>query len=372
VTFQIYDFTNLLTRIFALKTETKIINQNLHYLGYQSTYFILNMGNIFLLLVLEFAVIGFIALTRKATNQRVIDAHNTARNLLIWNGIYKVLNEPYVVFVISCLTQTLAMTWDNTGEVINNILMFATIIVVIVFPFWTFRLLRSNKEKLNDKAFKAKFSSVYEQLKWKDGSMWTLAEPAISGFRMLLTCCALMYMQDYRTFQIIIAMSFHYFVLVYNGVQRPFQNRMHYFFQQFNEVFVFWVLCILMTFADLIYDQYAFDMMGWVLVFIVTANLVINFLYILGGAFFRNFRSWRIKYLKWKRARLRKSLERKYAEWELKQKQLLEGKHLSPRSMVIWNRLSKELGMEFDPKKIDVSNEYSFNSNAELCIVGKK
>lgn len=48
------------------------MNANLFYLGYQSTYFILNMGNIFLLLILEFVIIAFIALTQKATNKKVL------------------------------------------------------------------------------------------------------------------------------------------------------------------------------------------------------------------------------------------------------------------------------------------------------------
>lgn len=194
MTFQIYDFSPLLSKLFQLKEDTEVINANLYYLGYQSTYFIINMGNIFLLLVLEMMVIAFIAMTRKAINQRVILMHNTARNLLIWNGIYKCLNEPYVVFVISCLTQTLAMTWSNTGEAINNILMFLTIAVVLAFPVWTFLLLKRNKDRLGDREFSAKFSSIYDQLNWKSGDNWTLAEPSISAVRMIMTCFALMYL----------------------------------------------------------------------------------------------------------------------------------------------------------------------------------
>lgn len=123
------------------------------------------------------------------------------------------------------------MTWANTGEAINNILMFATLLVIVAFPFWTFFLLRRNQQRLGDRDFKAKYFAIYENLRWKNANNWILLEPCISSFRMLLTCCALMYLQNWRTFQIMIALFFHIFVIVYNGQMQPFNDKLYYFFQ---------------------------------------------------------------------------------------------------------------------------------------------
>lgn len=58
--------------MFGLDDESTLEkNQNLFYLGYQSTYFILNMGNIFLFIVLQFLVILFIFITQKCENKSV-------------------------------------------------------------------------------------------------------------------------------------------------------------------------------------------------------------------------------------------------------------------------------------------------------------
>ena len=46
-----------------------------------------------------------------------------------------------------------------------------------------------------------------------------------------------------------IPLYFHYAVVMYNGIVQPFQEKMHHFFQQFNEVFVMCTILILMTFA---------------------------------------------------------------------------------------------------------------------------
>jgi protein-S-isoprenylcysteine O-methyltransferase Ste14 len=184
----------MLTQLFGLEEkDTLDLNDNLYYLGYQSTYFILNMGNIFLLLVLEFAIIIFIMLTQKSKGT-IQGVHSQAKNLLIWNGIYKSLNEPYVVFVVSCMTQTLAMSWSSAGESANNVLMILTFFFVVCFPFWTFFLLRRNKERLFQKEFLATYSSIYEHLTLKTVNNWILLEPCISGFRTLLTIAALMYL----------------------------------------------------------------------------------------------------------------------------------------------------------------------------------
>lgn len=76
---------------------------------------------------------------------------------------------------------------------------------------------------------------------------------------------------------------------------------------------MFWTICVLLTFADLIDDNYAFGTMGWLLISIVTLNLIINFVYIIGRAIKKNCRKYHIKYLLWKRARLRVALEKKHA-----------------------------------------------------------
>lgn len=271
------------------------------------------MGNIFILLVFEFATILFIMASQKATQKQIQGAHNQAKNLLIWNGIYKSFNEPYVVFVVSCMTQTLALSWDSTGETVNNVLMFITFIAVLAFPFWTFFLLRRNKHRLRQRDFFAKYSSIYDHLIIKDADNWTLLEPCISGFRMLLTIAALMYLQNWKTFQIMIAMFFHICVLVYNGQVMPFKDKTYYFWQQFNEVFVFWTILVMMTFADMTQDTYAENIMGWVLIMIISLNLVLNFGYIIGHAMVLNCRKYRIKYLIWKRKRLRESIEARHA-----------------------------------------------------------
>jgi hypothetical protein len=94
--------------------------------------------------------------------------------------------------------------------------------------------------------------------------------------------------------------------------------------------------------------------MGYSLIIIVSLNLLINFSYIVGKSIKANWRKYRIKYLVWKRKKLRESLQRKQMLWEAEQLRLANAKApLSPRSLKLWHQVRKEMGMSYDSQYID-------------------
>lgn len=79
VTFQIIEFDSVIIPMFGLKEETEMINDNLYYLGYKSTYFVVNMGNV---LIFAFGIIVlalFIVSSSKCKNERVKKLRDSAR-----------------------------------------------------------------------------------------------------------------------------------------------------------------------------------------------------------------------------------------------------------------------------------------------------
>jgi hypothetical protein len=52
--------------MFKLDIDSSgVVNQNMVYLGYQSSYFVFNMGNILLMVVVNFFVLCFIAISQR-------------------------------------------------------------------------------------------------------------------------------------------------------------------------------------------------------------------------------------------------------------------------------------------------------------------
>lgn len=317
ITFQIFDFRPMLNKIFALKEDTKIISRNLYFLGYESTYFISNLSDIFILLFFTCCMGMFIYGARNSHNPKVQEYRRRSQNILIWNGVYEAIRQPYIVFVVSVLVNTLALTWENTGVGINNILMFACFIMILAFPVWSLVHLLRNKQRLNERRFFGLYGTIYGKLKWSTLRVQTLLEPSSETFRVLIVCLGLIYLQKVRTFQWILCLVTHFMVLIYNGTERPFKERNYFFWQQLNECFVFWCTLLVMTFADQIYSVDAYHKMGTVLNVVVTINIVINFAWIIFHGVRLHYKKYQIKYYLWKRDKLKESIELAKRQFEL-------------------------------------------------------
>ena len=130
-----------------------------------------------------------------------------------------------------------------------------------------------------------------------------------------------------------------------------------------------------MCFADMIVgpqESLWFNVMGYALIIVVSANLIINFGYILGKSIKANCRKYRIKYLVWRRKKLRESLKRKRELWEAEQLRIAKSNEpLTPRSLKLWHQLRKDLGMSYDSQFIQ-EYSYSFNSEADLLRLPPK
>lgn len=73
VTFQIIDLSPYVSKLFKLDSSDSsgIVNQNMVYLGYTSTYFVFNMGNVIVMLLVNLLVICFIGISQKCKHQKL-------------------------------------------------------------------------------------------------------------------------------------------------------------------------------------------------------------------------------------------------------------------------------------------------------------
>jgi hypothetical protein len=234
-TFQIFNFRPMLTKIFALTEDVKIVSRNAYLLGYSSTFFVSNMNNIFILFLLTCFCGLFIYFARNSQNQRVQEYRRRTLNVLRWNGVYEIIRQPYIVFVCSCIINTLALTWQNTGVGISNILMFASIFLIFSFPAWTIWFILRNKQRLNERVFYGLYGRIYHNLRWNKLEIQKLVQPGIETARVLIVCLALFYFNKVRTFQWIACIVMHFAVVTFNGTIYPFRERSHFYWQQINE-----------------------------------------------------------------------------------------------------------------------------------------
>ena len=65
----------------------------------------------------------------------------------------------------------------------------------------------------------------------------------------------MIFMGNHRYFQIFVANFLTTFVIIYNGLAEPYEDRANNFFQNFNECFIFFFIYFMICFADFILEQ---------------------------------------------------------------------------------------------------------------------
>lgn len=148
---------------------------------------------------------------------------------------------------------------------------------------------------------------LYETLNVSRSTNWTMCEPVLSFYRMLMLTLVLINLQDYRYFQLFFVNMSMTSIIVFAGVVEPFADKTTSFFQQFNEVFVAITNYHLMCFADFVKDERTRNIVGMSMIVCAGLNMLINMVYIMFGAIKDAWRKLRIKYFTWKLKRLLKT-----------------------------------------------------------------
>lgn len=199
MTFELIDSEPIFRRTFNLY-ETEDINSNLLGLGYVSNYFIINMGNVLIMLIYLFALLVFYHFSKNWQNQRLLRVRDFFTDGLIWNTILSFLSESYLLVVISTITNLRIFKFTSAGTGFSLILAILAVISTIGFPIFVLCFLLKNSRKLNWKNYRDKFGTLYECLNLKREGKKTLLEPFFTFMRILLLILTLLLLKKYRYF----------------------------------------------------------------------------------------------------------------------------------------------------------------------------
>jgi hypothetical protein len=119
-------------------------------LGFNSTFFIKNMGCLFFLgIALLIAYIVLFVL--KAVDLKK-PAYRKARNVLeraiIWNSLTDYMYVAYFVLALSILLNfKQGINWDNNLATTSNVFLIIGSLMVVVWPIWMGKFLKTNYKK---------------------------------------------------------------------------------------------------------------------------------------------------------------------------------------------------------------------------------
>jgi hypothetical protein len=300
VTFDIIELGPYIRKGLNLTDDDVIVNQNFKNLGYDSEYFIINFGTLLLVLGYLIIMLLFYACTSGKGTSRFVRCRNQVTKGLVWNSVLSFVSESYMLLSISSVVNTTKFQFEDLGTALSSNFTAVVLILLVVFPVFTLLFMYMKRRKLNKETFKSKYGAIYESLKTTRNKTSSFYEPLISMYRMLALTFVLIYLQEFRYFQLFFVNFSMTFILVYAGICEPYVDKTTSFFSQFNEVFVAITNYHLMCFADFVQDEWTRNIVGWSLIVSVGLNLLINISFIMAGAIRDSCRKIKFKYYTWK------------------------------------------------------------------------
>jgi len=140
--FEIGEFTNSLLDL----EPTSPVDENYNAVGFESVYFINNMGTMFLIyllypiLMLVEYILGKMALKWA----RWLKIHQHFKNKVYWTSIITLVFESYSIIAICCLIHFEYISFQGPGNVLQSLIAIASFLALIWFPIHSARLFIQN------------------------------------------------------------------------------------------------------------------------------------------------------------------------------------------------------------------------------------
>jgi hypothetical protein len=168
---------------------------NMWHLGYHSNYFLLNIGNLGLLLDLLLILLLLYVATMRVKNERVLKWRGWLTKGLVWNHMFMFFTELYFVFCVSTLTNLVTFRFDTYGMSLNTNLALLMVPVLLGILVFVAVFLPRNTDSFRLSSFFDTYGYLYETLDIKRGGRHVLLDPLWYYLRVITLTLALLLLQ---------------------------------------------------------------------------------------------------------------------------------------------------------------------------------
>jgi len=179
VTFNFIDTESTIRRLFNLEDKDEI-PPNFYYLGYHSTFFLINIGNLLIGIFYLVSCLLFILFTKPCENKRIKGWRETLSKKMLWNSVLSFFNETLLILSVGCFMQFKKLGFEEFGIGFTSELSLLFGIVIFAFPILTAYLMFRNKHHLAEDKNLGVWGTLYDTLKFKRPTFEVLTEPSVS------------------------------------------------------------------------------------------------------------------------------------------------------------------------------------------------
>lgn len=154
VSFDVIELGPYIKAGLKLPEETDLINDNFGYLGYSSSYFVINLGTLLIPMVYFITMLFFYAGTVCVKNEKFNRVRNWLTKDLLWNSIISFIIESYMIVCISSITNFKKFEFNSLGTVVSSNLAMIGLIILIIYPLWSLVFMRKKAHLLQTPSMK--------------------------------------------------------------------------------------------------------------------------------------------------------------------------------------------------------------------------
>jgi len=264
--------------------EPIIHSYNFEVLSYDSQFFILNLGTVFVTFLCTFVAIIFSKIYIKI--QRAFCARSRIFNKItdflysriLYGMIIRLFLESYIEIAISGFLQVKNISADGSGTLFSSIAAVCFLLACIVIPPALIVVYKLYKDMMPVKQFQVQYGSIYEDLRLKSDSAMLFV--LLFMMRRLIISMSYVFLVDYPVFQWQICMISSVFQSLYVGLVLPYTSSVMNFVEIFNEL-----VCLIICYFYVCMSEVGFDGkirydIGWTVILIVLISLLVNLLVI--------------------------------------------------------------------------------------------
>ena len=164
---------------------------------------------------------------------------------------------------------------SSSGKV-DLIIAIVLLLVMFTIPVLVTCCLWKHRESMSDRAFKAKFDSLYQNVDYFKKS--ALAYPGLFLTRRILFAFTISFFSFSIVFQVMIADFMSTVLLGYYFTVKPMRDRLNNFIQIFNELAVLACIWLMFHFTHFVGDPETRYELAWYFLYFVGVNIAVNFL----------------------------------------------------------------------------------------------
>lgn len=227
------------------------LDQNFDSLGFESMYFMHNLGSFMIAVVLfPVFVLFYYSLFLCKKSVRAMATQEYVQRKIFWSHSIRTLYETYSMICICAMINSMHLRFNNFGAALSSIMAISMGVLCFALPFRILQILCSKFDTLNETKVKESIGELYVELNLEGGKM-VLLYPFFFFLRRFLLTVTIIY-QDKLIWQVGCLAAQVIAVVILIGRVDVFADKNKYRVETFNEVIIMMMLYLTMCFSDFV------------------------------------------------------------------------------------------------------------------------